>query len=296
MNLYHLRYFVTLAELQHYTKAAEVLAITQPSLSHAITNLEDEIGIKLFEKDGRNIVLTKEGKDFLYDVKSSLSILDNSVKKMEMLSAGNGVINVAFIRVMGTFFLPKIIRSFLNENKGKKIHFGLHTSTGLSKDLLEDLKNRKFDVVFCSKFEDDPLIDFTPVSSQNLVLAVHKNHPLAEKEEVRLKETLNYPYIMFKKRSGLRHITDLIFNRIGAFPQNVLFETEEDQVIAGFVAEGFGIAILPDMEILDILGVKKLQLINSYWERKLYMAVLKNSHHSQAVKNFCNFVKKNCSI
>ena len=107
MNLYHLRYFVTLAEIEHYTKAAEILSITQPSLSHAITNLEEELGIKLFEKEGRNVVLTKDGKDFLYDVKNSLDILDRSVKKMEMLSKGNGVVNIAFLRIMGTFFLKQ---------------------------------------------------------------------------------------------------------------------------------------------------------------------------------------------
>lgn len=83
MNLYHLRYFVTLAEIEHYTKAAEILSITQPSLSHAIINLEEELGIKLFEKEGRNVVLTRDGKDFLYDVKNSLDILDRSVKKAE---------------------------------------------------------------------------------------------------------------------------------------------------------------------------------------------------------------------
>ena len=62
MNLYHLRYFVTLAHLEHYTKAAEILAITQPSLSHAIASLEKELGVKLFEKEGRNVVLTKCGQ------------------------------------------------------------------------------------------------------------------------------------------------------------------------------------------------------------------------------------------
>ena len=53
MNLYHLRYFATLAHLEHYTKAAEILSITQPSLSHAIASLEKELGVKLFEKEGR---------------------------------------------------------------------------------------------------------------------------------------------------------------------------------------------------------------------------------------------------
>ena len=58
MNLYHLRYFVALAGLQHYTKAAEALAITQPSLSHAIALMEDELGVPLFMKSGRNVLLT----------------------------------------------------------------------------------------------------------------------------------------------------------------------------------------------------------------------------------------------
>ena len=58
MNLFHLRYFETLARTEHYSKAAEILSITQPSLSYAISTLESELGIQLFEKRGRNIVLT----------------------------------------------------------------------------------------------------------------------------------------------------------------------------------------------------------------------------------------------
>ena len=65
MNLYHLRYFATLAHLEHYTKAAEILAITQPSLSHAIASLEKELGVKLFEKEGRNVHLPNVDRLFL---------------------------------------------------------------------------------------------------------------------------------------------------------------------------------------------------------------------------------------
>lgn len=81
MNLYHLRYFVTLAHLEHYTKAADVLAITQPSLSHAISSLEEELGVKLFEKNGRNVSLTKYGKSFLEDVEQTLNRLDSLRKR-----------------------------------------------------------------------------------------------------------------------------------------------------------------------------------------------------------------------
>ena len=65
MNLFQLRYFVTLAKMQHYTKAAHELCITQPSLSHAISQLEAELGVALFEKSGRNTTLTSFGEEFL---------------------------------------------------------------------------------------------------------------------------------------------------------------------------------------------------------------------------------------
>ena len=88
MNLYHLRYFVTLAHLEHYTKAADVLAITQPSLSHAISSLEEELGVKLFEKNGRNVSLTKYGKSFLEDVEQTLNRLDSSVNGLQLAGKG----------------------------------------------------------------------------------------------------------------------------------------------------------------------------------------------------------------
>ena len=91
MNLYHLRYFVTLAHLEHYTKAAEILGITQPSLSHAISSLEEELKVRLFEKDGRNIVLTKWGSIFLKDVEDTLNRLDSSVENLQMTGSGNGI-------------------------------------------------------------------------------------------------------------------------------------------------------------------------------------------------------------
>lgn len=81
MNLNQLYYFATLAQVEHYTKAAEMLSITQPSLSHAISMLEQELGTTLFEKRGRNVALTKYGKVFREYVQESLSILDSGVKR-----------------------------------------------------------------------------------------------------------------------------------------------------------------------------------------------------------------------
>lgn len=81
MNLNQLQYFVVLARYEHYTKAAEELEISQPSLSHAMTTLERELGTRLFQKKGRNVVLTKYGRMFREYVEEALKILDLGIRK-----------------------------------------------------------------------------------------------------------------------------------------------------------------------------------------------------------------------
>ena len=203
-------------------KSCGCSAITQPSLSHAISSLEEELGVKLFEKNGRNVSLTKYGKSFLEDVEQTLNRLDSSVNGLQLAGKGEGQIDVAFLRTLGVDFMPKIIRSFLNANKGKQIHFNLFCDKVLTGDILTGLKEKKYDIGFCSKFDDEPLIEFIPVAKQDLVVIVPPEHPLAEKSEIHLEETLPYKQIIFKKRSGLRQIIDQLFKSIGQYPDVAL--------------------------------------------------------------------------
>ena len=83
MNLNQLHYFAKLAEVEHYTKAAEELSISQPSLSHAISNLEKELQVPLFERHGRNVTMTKYGEMFLKYVQDSLHILNLGVERIQ---------------------------------------------------------------------------------------------------------------------------------------------------------------------------------------------------------------------
>ena len=92
MNLSYIRYFVELAHVQHYTNAARNLNITQPSLSHAISQLEEELGVMLFEKNGRNTELTAFGREFLACAERSLGTLDAGVESIQKEAAGDGVI------------------------------------------------------------------------------------------------------------------------------------------------------------------------------------------------------------
>ena len=112
MNLYQLRYFVTLAETKHFGKAAERLCIAQPSLSHAIAQLEAELGVVLFERKNRSSTLTKEGMQFLSYVEKSLEILDNGIETMAHISRGEGCIELGFLR------------TFAHSGAGKRLFTG----------------------------------------------------------------------------------------------------------------------------------------------------------------------------
>ena len=94
MNLFQLRYFVTLAKMQHYTRAAHELCITQPSLSHAISQLEAELGVALFEKSGRNTTLTSFGEEFLICANRTLATLDSGVSSLQRSARGDGLIRL----------------------------------------------------------------------------------------------------------------------------------------------------------------------------------------------------------
>ena len=294
MNLYHLRYFVTLAHLEHYTKAAEILTITQPSLSHAISSLEKELGVKLFEKDGRNIVLTKCGQTFLTDIEQSLDTLDSSVKRLRLAGRGEGRIDIGMLRTLSDT-VPKYVKDFLDIHPSKNIQFYFHTSTNLTSDIIRDLKDRRYDIAFCSRMENEPSIDFVPVDRQELVLIVPNGHPLADHDTIDLRETRPYPQICFSHHSGLRPVIDKLFEQCGGTPKADYF-LEEEQAIAGLVSAGLGIAVVPRMSILHYMPVKMIEITEPAWERVIYMAILKNVYQAPVVQNLKAYIIENTNL
>ncbi|MDD3184307.1 MAG: LysR family transcriptional regulator [Anaerostipes sp.] len=295
MNLYHLRYFVTLAHIEHYTRAAQILSITQPSLSHAISSLEKELGVKLFEKEGRNIVLTKCGKIFLTDVEHSLNILESSIDSLQKTGAGEGTIDIGLLRTLSSSLVPEYVRGFLDANLDKDIYFNFHNDTGMTKDILAGLKEKRYDVAFCSKIKSETSIEFTPIAEQELVVIAPTNHPLAAHDSINLAETLIYPHIRFSKRSGLRSIIDSVFEELGEFPEYV-YEVDEDQSIAGLVSNNFGISILPRMNSLSLMNLKVIQINDFTKKRYFYMALLKDRYHAPVIESFVTYVKEHYEI
>ena len=284
MNLNHLNYFRVLAKLEHYTQAAEELSITQPSLSHAMASLEKDLGTYLFEKQGRNIKLTKYGKIYFEYVDRALSELEKGEKKLrELTNVSTGTVELGYIYTLGPNFVPQLIKNFslVEENKNIKFSFG----QGTTKTLIEGLKSEKFDMVFCSFVENEPDIEFVPIAHEELVLIVSNDHPLFNKESIDLMEVEEYPFIYFSEKSGIRPLIDNLFKKVNIMP-NIICEVEEDNAVAGLVEINYGIAVLPKISSLKHYNVKVLPIVNPKHERFIYLAALKNRYLTPSVSLF----------
>lgn len=293
MNLFYLRYFVTLAHEKHYTKAAKQLCITQPSLSHAIDQLEAELGVQLFEKSGRNTTLTRFGEDFLSCAERTLATLDAGVDSIKKSAAGEGVVRLGFVRPLGIKFIPELAADFLRTNEGKNISFTFNTD--VTGKLLEGMKEQRFDLLFCSEPPKELELTAVPVKNQELVLIVPAAHPLAGRDEVSLVETADCDYVYFHADSGIRGVIDDMFARAELVPR-IVYETEEDEVIAGLVAAGFGVAVVPYMDMLQKLDLKMIRIKSPSYERSFFMVNDGKRYMPPSVKSFYDFVLHSLSV
>ena len=288
MNLNQLYYFKILAELEHYTRAAEKLNISQPTLSHSIASLEKELNASLFEKQGRNVVLTKYGRIYMFYVENALTQLELGKNQIErLISAGGGHIELAYMTSVGTNYIPDMIAGFLNDPQSKSISFSCYE--GSTKTLLYNLKREKYDLIFCSMVENEKDVEFIPIYEQGLIVIVPEDHPLASREKVTIQDICPYPLICYTKESGMRRIIDDLFVKAQIMP-NIICQFEDVNSMTGLVAANQGVAIITDNPIIQNYPVKKLEFDTAYSKRMVYMAYVINRYLPPAVDKFKDYI------
>lgn len=148
MTLSQLYYFRKLAQLEHFTKAAHELYITQPSLSASIASLEEELDTKLFQKSGRNVHLTDAGRQFYETVCQCLNILENGIEDLQTYSDGESVIDIACEASLLSTFIPTLLAAF-QEKYGDSVKFHLHCDE--PSNIIGAIRSGKYSFVFCSQ-------------------------------------------------------------------------------------------------------------------------------------------------
>ena len=256
MTLLQLQYFETLARMLHYTRAAEELHIAQPSLSYSISELEKELGVKLFEKQNRKIGLTEYGERFLPYVQKSLMIMDEGANVLKQMAGTVPlVIRLGYFHSISASLIPAIVEEVYREPENQEIRF--HFTEDTSFDVFNLLKNGKLDLAFCA--HRDTWADSITVMKQPLYLTVPIDHPLAERPFVSFEDFAREPLVMLDKPSSLRIQIDRIFTQRGVIP-NVVFEVRECNAALQYVALKFGVTIVPEVPAMKTERVRAIPI------------------------------------
>ena len=244
MELRQLRYFVAVAEERHFGRAAKRLRLSQPPLSAQIKGLEEELGVKLFQRSTRQVALTDAGRTFLERAKGILEAVEEAKEAAKGADEGvRGRLEIGFISSATLGLLPPAIRLF-------RERFG-----GVEIELRELTSAQQIDALYAGEIRVGlvrlplraPGLRFEPLQEESFLVALPSGHPLEALESVPLEAMVDQPLIFFTRQlmpSLHAQIVEL-FQRVGAFP-NVVQHAVHLQTIVGLVASDVGLAILPE--------------------------------------------------
>jgi DNA-binding transcriptional LysR family regulator len=243
MELRHLRYFVAVVEEANFTRAAQRLHIAQPPLSRQIQQLEENLGVQLFERNCRPLKLTDTGR-FLYSHAVQLLARTAELEAMtRRVGKTERSLSVGFVGSTLYGLLPKIIRRFRSENSAVEV--SLHEMTTMEQ--IKALKEGHIDVGFGRIRLEDPSIRRVVLREEHMIVALPLGHPLlAAKPVLSLPDLVNDTLIIFPQAPRPSYADQVlaVFHDRALKPAK-LYETRDLQIALGLVAAGEGIAIVP---------------------------------------------------
>ena len=266
MNYNYLRYFSVLAQLENYTLASARLELSQPSLSSAIRSLENELGVKLFEKVGRNIRLTEQGRYFQKKVDAAMEELSAATETL-LSSRDNAPIVIRLGFVSGA--LHGAVSQVMSDFAHNSSRFRFHITEGSAKDLMELLHQEKLDLAIVDVTSRDRSLHFRKLRQRNFYVAVPSGHALAGREIVNAAELREYPQI------GFSHSMDHNFEDWAShpgIPQQFICQVNTVSSALNLVDAGLGITVVPNECLLPLEGITYVPLANRH--QALYSCVV----------------------
>ncbi|PAV29420.1 LysR family transcriptional regulator [Virgibacillus profundi] len=289
MELRQLRYFMEVANREHVSRAAEQLHVAQSAVSTQIANLEAELGVALFEREGRNIKLTQIGKIFYKHTKTVMQAVENAKKQVDVyLDPERGTIKIGFPTSLSNHLIPSVITSF----KDQYPNIAFQLRQGTYNFLVDSVKKGDMDVAFLGPVpKEDPQIEGNILFTENISALLPLSHPLAERKSLHLNDLKHDEFVSFPKGFILEKM--LIDScRQAGFTPKVSSEGEDLDAIKGLVSAGIGVTLLPESTFYEVTPrmTVKLPLIP---EIKRTVGVIKQKEKNLAPseKIFYEFVK-----
>ncbi len=285
MNCDQLQTFQMVVAKGTFTGAGRELLLSQSAVSQQIQALEASLRVRLFDRTGNKIHLTREGQVLLEKTEVIISALQEIKVLFENLSnLESGRVDIGSSAVFGTYFLAKLLARFSVEHPS--IEVDLHA--GNSHDIISKLLSGKVEFGFGGLYEDEPRIGFTLIHAEPLVAVVEASHPLATKEVLTPEDLTETNLVLREKGTRIRDDMDTWLSKIDpAFMPKRYVELDNIDIVKKLIGEGFGMTILPRIAVknqLDSKEFKELALptfdLNAYYylyyprDRKISHAAL----------------------
>ncbi|MBL4740992.1 MAG: pca operon transcription factor PcaQ [Sneathiella sp.] len=230
----HLQIFIEVARQKSVGKAADILAVSQPAVTKTIRELEEILGVKLFEKEGRGIKLNRIGEVFLRHAGASVaSVLQGVDSVNQALLQSAPPVRIGALPTVSARIMPDAIQRYLKENVGSEIKI----VTGENSVLLSQLRAAELDIVVGRLAAPETMIglEFEHLYSEQVILAVRAEHPLLATAQLRLDDLRKYTILMPTKASVIRPFVErfLIANGIPELP--IQIETVSDSFGRAFI-------------------------------------------------------------
>ncbi|MEU4552281.1 LysR family transcriptional regulator [Micromonospora violae] len=255
MQLHQLRYFVAVAEVRHFTQAADLVGITQPSLSKQIHALEADLGAPLFERVRGNIALTAAGEVLLPLATRILADVETATREVqELVGLRRGRVRLGATPSLATSLAPPVLRRFRDAHPT----IDLRVEEGGSQDLVRDLLRGDLDLalIIMPGQGADPGLRVDPILRESLVVASVDEIPTASATgELRITDLRDQPMVMFREGYDLRDATIQACREAGFEPSFAVDGGELDAVLS-FVEAGLGIALVPGIVLARRPGVR----------------------------------------
>ena len=259
MKLHLLRYFSVLAEELHFGRAAERLAITQPPLSSGIKALEDELGVRLFERNSKHVELTPAGRAYLAEVRLVLDRVAQAGETARAVAGGQrGRLDVGFTGSMVYRDMPRIVRAFHAQAPGMEVNLREMSSS----EQIEALLHRQIHVGFINTSAVPARLRSVPLADDHFMCCLPDAHPLAGAARIDLRTLANETFVMFSREVAPANHDNVIalLHRAGIHPQTRHAARQWLTVVA-LVASGMGVGLVPaSMARAGITGARFVPL------------------------------------
>lgn len=294
MNWQHIEYFCTAARTENYRKAADEMYVTVSALSRAISSLEEELGVPLFTKNGRNVYLTKYGKAFFEYAKQAMDNIDEGKALMQsMAQFEHGRVAICGIQTMCAQFLPSMIQQFYEGHPQIQLTMG----SAICVDVLEQVLEGKADLGFCSDFDVDDKqysdIEYVLLKIEEFCVVISPNHRFAGLESVSLKDLESEKLVMPRNPQSRNRIAFDEICREQNISLPIAYELPDDSSIMGFVGAGMGVSFMADIPSMHRSDLRSVPIRDLERGQNQYIVWKKSRKQRPAVTMFRDFVLHN---